>query len=106
MHSSNGNITVQDLVTGRSTTAGQDISAFSEVSPDNRTLAVVLPDGVDLRDLETGTSRPLRGVTPGSDSSHLGWSPAGDQLAVDQDASTLVVDRRVTSGPVWAPACW
>jgi hypothetical protein len=92
VHSSNGNITVQDLVTGRSTTAGRDISAFSEVSPDNRTLAVVLPDGIELRDLETGTSRPLRGAAPGAGSSRLGWSPAGDLLALGQDTSAIVLD--------------
>lgn len=92
VHSSNGAITVQDLVTGRSTTAGREVSAFSEVSPDNRTLAVILPDGVDLRDLETGTSRTLRGLQPGADHSRLGWSPEGELLAVDQDTATLVVD--------------
>lgn len=92
VHSSNGNITVQDLVTGRSTTAGGEISAFSEVSPDNGTLAVVLPDGIELRDLATGTSRRLRGAAPGADSSRLGWSPAGDLLALDQDTSAIVVD--------------
>jgi hypothetical protein len=94
LHSSNGAITVQDLGTGRATTAGRDISAFAELSPDNSTLAVVLPDGVELRDLRSGASRGLRGVRPGSDVGRLGWSPAGDLMAVGQGDATVVVDLR------------
>lgn len=97
-----------DLESGRVQPIDDTDALFLTLSSDGRTVAEYTPRDVRLRSLATGSRHVLRRLAtpagssvigtdhPGSSGAigAIGWSPAGDLLALHDGADTLVVDLR------------
>lgn len=91
-------VEVLNLVTGQYRDLDV-VGYFAEVSPDNRTVAVILDAEVQVVDIATGAAVPVVPVTPYQDgvqeavSFALGWSPDGTRLALSDSGDLVIVDR-------------
>jgi Tol biopolymer transport system component len=87
----NGDVILNDLVTGRERRVPNPHGDYAEMSPDGSTVAVWAPE-VTLIDIASKRSRQILHIGPGLVASNqLGWSPDGQKVAIKDKKGVAVV---------------